>query len=63
MAVLDLAKQSTKVSSVILNIIYVAMKTCATIMLLVFVLNSDVLNSKKLLNCPMHDVFKQAFFS
>jgi hypothetical protein len=62
-AVLDLVKYSIKVSNAMLKIIYVAMKICATIIVLVLALHNNIINSKKLLNYVMRAVFNQAFFS
>jgi len=55
-AVLDLVKYSIKVSSAMLKIIYVAMKICATITVLVLALHNNIINSKKLLNYVMRAV-------
>jgi hypothetical protein len=62
-AVLDLVKYSIKVSNAMLKIIYVVMKICATIIVLVLALHNNIINSNKLLNYVMRAVFNQAFFS
>ncbi len=60
--VLDLVTYSINISSVMLKIIYVAMKICAILTLLVFVLNDIMINSKKLLNYVIQAVCEQLLF-
>jgi len=60
--VLDLVNYSINLSSVMLKIIYVAIKICVILTQLAIALNNNVINSKKLLNYIMRAVCEQVLF-